>query len=244
MLVLWLLPGLCSAVYALAHPPEGLGLRHHARQVGVGLRQHLLRTGVVLACLPFEAGLQLAAIARTLVRMTITQRHLLQWAPRTKAALHTIGAAPLSQPVQARPVARRAPARPLSATQPDSGGCMAIPLHRSGARGHRRIPAVRSPARISASPGSCGGCARTSPDRVWPRSGACVLDGATIKRYGFVGAGAVVGPGKVVGEGELWLGNPARLARTLSDKEIESLHYSAQHYVRLKDQYLGVPAGD
>ncbi|APP82901.1 GH36-type glycosyl hydrolase domain-containing protein [Xanthomonas hortorum pv. vitians] len=84
MLVLWLLPGLCSAVYALAHPPEGLGLRHHARQVGVGLRQHLLRTGVVLACLPFEAGLQLAAIARTLVRMTITQRHLLQWAPSSE----------------------------------------------------------------------------------------------------------------------------------------------------------------
>ncbi|XUP36974.1 hypothetical protein WAE31_03620 (plasmid) [Xanthomonas axonopodis pv. vasculorum] len=74
--------------------------------------------------------------------------------------------------------------------------------------------------------------------------GACVLDGATVKRYGFVGAGAVVGPGKVVGEAELWLGNPARLARTLSDKEIESLHYSAQHYVRLKDQYLGTsPAG-
>ncbi|NHF65894.1 gamma carbonic anhydrase family protein [Xanthomonas hortorum] len=74
--------------------------------------------------------------------------------------------------------------------------------------------------------------------------GACVLDGATVKRYGFIGAGAVVGPGKVVGEGELWLGNPARLARTLSDKEIKSLHYSAQHYVRLKDQYLGVPTGD
>ncbi|MCD7100335.1 gamma carbonic anhydrase family protein [Stenotrophomonas sp. MMGLT7] len=72
--------------------------------------------------------------------------------------------------------------------------------------------------------------------------GACVLDGATVKRHGFVGAGAVVGPGKVVGEGELWLGNPARLARRLSDKEIESLHYSAQHYVRLKDRYLD-PAG-
>ena len=28
-------------------------------------------------------------------------------------------------------------------------------------------------------------------------------------------------------------------ARTLSDKEIESLHYSADHYVRLKDEYLG-----
>ena len=70
--------------------------------------------------------------------------------------------------------------------------------------------------------------------------GACILDGVTVKKYGFVGAGAVVGPGKTVGEGELWLGNHARKARMLSDREIESLHYSAQHYVRLKDRYLGM----
>ena len=70
--------------------------------------------------------------------------------------------------------------------------------------------------------------------------GATVLDGAVVKRYGFVGAGAVVSPGKTVGEAELWLGNPARLVRRLSDREIEQLHYSAQHYVRLKDKYLGV----
>jgi len=68
--------------------------------------------------------------------------------------------------------------------------------------------------------------------------GACILDGATVSKYGFVGAGAVVGPGKVVGEAELWLGNPARFVRRLSDREIESLHYSAAHYVRLKDHYL------
>jgi carbonic anhydrase/acetyltransferase-like protein (isoleucine patch superfamily) len=68
--------------------------------------------------------------------------------------------------------------------------------------------------------------------------GATVLDGAVVKRYGFVGAGAVVSPGKTVGEAELWLGNPARLVRRLSDREIEQLHYSAQHYVRLKDKYL------
>ena len=72
--------------------------------------------------------------------------------------------------------------------------------------------------------------------------GACILDGATVKQHGFVGAGAVVGPGKVVGEGELWVGNPARLVRRLGDKEIESLHYSAAHYVRLKDRYLGIAA--
>ena len=75
-------------------------------------------------------------------------------------------------------------------------------------------------------------------DRCLIGMGACILDGATVKSHGFVGAGAVVGPGKIVGEAELWLGNPARCARRLGEKEIESLLYSAQHYVRLKDQYL------
>ena len=70
--------------------------------------------------------------------------------------------------------------------------------------------------------------------------GACILDGATVKQHGFVGAGAVVGPGKVVGEGELWVGNPARMVRRLGEQEIESLHYSAAHYVRLKDRDLGI----
>ncbi len=68
--------------------------------------------------------------------------------------------------------------------------------------------------------------------------GATVLDGAVVKKHGFVGAGALVPPGKVVGEGELWLGNPAKRVRLLDDKAIEQLYYSAQHYVRLKDKYL------
>ena len=68
--------------------------------------------------------------------------------------------------------------------------------------------------------------------------GACILDGATVNTHGFLGAGAVLGPGKVVGEGELWLGNPAKKVRMLSDAEIEALYYSAGHYVRLKDEYL------
>lgn len=67
---------------------------------------------------------------------------------------------------------------------------------------------------------------------------ATVLDGAVVKKYGFVGAGSLVPPGKVVGERELWLGNPAQCVRSLTDKQIEQLHYSADHYVRLKDTYL------
>lgn len=67
---------------------------------------------------------------------------------------------------------------------------------------------------------------------------ATVLDGAVVKKYGFVGAGSLVPPGKVVGERELWLGNPAQRVRLLTNKQIEQLHYSAEHYVRLKDAYL------
>src|SRR6476620_5787366 len=68
--------------------------------------------------------------------------------------------------------------------------------------------------------------------------GGVVLDGAVVEKHGFIGAGALVSPGKVVGSGELWLGNPAKRVRMLSDAEIEALYYSAGHYIRLKDQYL------
>src|SRR3546814_9638417 len=68
--------------------------------------------------------------------------------------------------------------------------------------------------------------------------GAIVLDGAVVKKHAFIGAGALVPPGRTVGEGELWVGNPARKMRVLSDAEIEGLHYCAGHYVRLKDEYL------
>jgi carbonic anhydrase/acetyltransferase-like protein (isoleucine patch superfamily) len=71
---------------------------------------------------------------------------------------------------------------------------------------------------------------------------ATVLDGVRVCRHSMIGAGAMVSPGKVVGEGELWLGNPARCVRRLTDDQIEQLHYSAQHYVRLKNDYLNAAA--
>jgi len=70
--------------------------------------------------------------------------------------------------------------------------------------------------------------------------GTCILDGAVVEANAFIAAGAVVGPGKVVRSGELWAGNPARLMRQLSEKDIEGLRYSADHYVRIKDQYRGM----
>lgn len=67
---------------------------------------------------------------------------------------------------------------------------------------------------------------------------ATVLDGAVVKKHAFVAAGALVPPGKVVGERELGVGNPAKMVRVLSDKQVEQLYYSATNYVRLKDEYL------
>jgi carbonic anhydrase/acetyltransferase-like protein (isoleucine patch superfamily) len=72
---------------------------------------------------------------------------------------------------------------------------------------------------------------------------ATVLDGVVVERHAMIGAGAVVTPGKRVGEGELWLGNPARCVRRLTAVESEKLHYSARHYVKLKDRYLAETGG-
>jgi carbonic anhydrase/acetyltransferase-like protein (isoleucine patch superfamily) len=64
-----------------------------------------------------------------------------------------------------------------------------------------------------------------------------ILDGTLVKRHSIVGAGAVVTQGKVVGEGELWLGNPARYVRMLSNDEIEQIYYTARQYIVLGANY-------
>ena len=69
--------------------------------------------------------------------------------------------------------------------------------------------------------------------------GAIIMDGAILEPDAMVAGGAVVTPGKVVRTGTLWRGNPARYARDLTGREIAIQLYSAQHYVRLKDLYLG-----
>ena len=68
--------------------------------------------------------------------------------------------------------------------------------------------------------------------------GSVILDNVVIGKHSLIGAGAVVAPGKIVEPGSLWLGNPARFVRRLSEAEIESLYYSAENYRKLKDDYL------
>ena len=73
--------------------------------------------------------------------------------------------------------------------------------------------------------------------------GALVLDGAEVESDVMIGAGSLVAPGKRLQSGWLYRGRPARPARELTAGELDMLRYSAAHYVRLKDEYLGNAGG-
>jgi len=68
--------------------------------------------------------------------------------------------------------------------------------------------------------------------------GSVVLDGAVIKKGAMIAAGSIVSPGKELEGGYLYVGAPARRARELKQIEKDFLLYSAQHYVKLKNDYL------
>ena len=68
---------------------------------------------------------------------------------------------------------------------------------------------------------------------------AVVLDGAVIEDEVIVAAGSVVPPGKRLASHGLYMGNPAKRARELTDVERARLRYSAAHYVKIKDNYRG-----
>lgn len=67
--------------------------------------------------------------------------------------------------------------------------------------------------------------------------GATIMDGVIVQPLTIIGAGTLVTPGKELESGYLWLGSPARRLRALTQDEIESIEYSAQHYVRLKNRH-------
>jgi carbonic anhydrase/acetyltransferase-like protein (isoleucine patch superfamily) len=69
--------------------------------------------------------------------------------------------------------------------------------------------------------------------------GSTVLDGAIIRARVLLGAGSLVPEGKDLEGGFLWLGRPAKKMRELTDEELKWFEYSALHYVKLKNDYLG-----
>jgi carbonic anhydrase/acetyltransferase-like protein (isoleucine patch superfamily) len=68
--------------------------------------------------------------------------------------------------------------------------------------------------------------------------GCIIMDDVVIGNRVMVGAGSLVAPGKVLESGYLYIGRPAVKVRTLTADELAYLKYSAEHYVRIKNNYL------
>jgi carbonic anhydrase/acetyltransferase-like protein (isoleucine patch superfamily) len=68
--------------------------------------------------------------------------------------------------------------------------------------------------------------------------GSIVMDDVVVPDHVMIGAGSLISPGKVLESGMLYMGRPAKAVRRLTDEEIAYLKYSAEHYMRLKNNYL------
>ncbi|NRR31796.1 gamma carbonic anhydrase family protein [Oxalobacteraceae bacterium] len=68
--------------------------------------------------------------------------------------------------------------------------------------------------------------------------GSIVMDDVVVEAQVMLGAGSLVPPGKVLKSGHLYVGRPAVAVRALTSEEIAYLKYSAEHYVRVKNNYL------
>ncbi|RJG17784.1 gamma carbonic anhydrase family protein [Massilia cavernae] len=71
--------------------------------------------------------------------------------------------------------------------------------------------------------------------------GSIVMDDVIVPDRVMIGAGSLVPPGKTLESGFLYMGRPVEKVRPLNDAELAYLRYSAEHYVRLKDNYLNAP---
>ncbi|EOE6863783.1 gamma carbonic anhydrase family protein [Cronobacter dublinensis] len=80
------------------------------------------------------------------------------------------------------------------------------------------------------------GC--TIGNRVLVGMGSIVLDGAIIEDDVMIGAGSLVPQNKRLESGYLYLGSPVKQIRPLKEAEREGLCYSANNYVKWKDEYL------
>jgi carbonic anhydrase/acetyltransferase-like protein (isoleucine patch superfamily) len=67
--------------------------------------------------------------------------------------------------------------------------------------------------------------------------GAVVLNRVQIGKHCLIGAGALITEGKQIPDRSLVIGTPARVARELTDAEVQHLLFSAAHYVHNGQRY-------
>jgi len=80
------------------------------------------------------------------------------------------------------------------------------------------------------------GC--TIGNRVLVGMGSILLDGVVVEDDVMIGAGSLVPQNKRLESGFLYLGSPVKQIRPLTEAEKEGLKYSANNYVKWKNDYL------
>ena len=68
--------------------------------------------------------------------------------------------------------------------------------------------------------------------------GSIVMDDAVIEPRVILGAGSLVPAGKRLSSGYLYVGRPAVQVRPLTAEETAFLRYSAEHYIRVKNNHV------
>jgi carbonic anhydrase/acetyltransferase-like protein (isoleucine patch superfamily) len=80
------------------------------------------------------------------------------------------------------------------------------------------------------------GC--TIGSRILIGMAAVIMDGAVVNDEVIIAAGTLVPPGKNLESGYLYMGNPVRQARALTDKELQFFNYTSKRYVDLARAYF------
>ncbi len=80
-----LIPSLCAAALDLLRKPEEVLLRQHLAAVARSGSRQMKQVAFELACLPYEASFSLDAITRTVWRMLVSRRNMLEWNPSSGA---------------------------------------------------------------------------------------------------------------------------------------------------------------
>ena len=84
VLAILLVPPSVASLRDIFAKPVDVPVGAHLRQAGAAVVRNYSRVPLTLACLPFEAFFSLDAILRTVWRLLLSGRHLLQWSPSSE----------------------------------------------------------------------------------------------------------------------------------------------------------------
>ncbi len=84
VLSILLVPPTVASLRDIVARPVDMPFGAHFRHAGAAVVRNYAQMPLTLACLPFEAFFSLDAILRTLWRLLVSKRHLLQWSPSSE----------------------------------------------------------------------------------------------------------------------------------------------------------------